>query len=210
MSRYLILLAYVGLLVLGWILHEPILVASSALVQTINPQQAETMIWSVAGIYALVSAIPFVPGAELGIALLVAFGGRVALLVYASTVISLTAAYSIGRLIPARLIGSFFKKLGLRRAGDLVTEVDATPPNLRIDYLSRNAPTGWSGTLLRYRYLALALAFNIPGNTLIGGGGGIAMVAGMTRMFSFGWFLLAVMIAVAPVPLLVFLFGFYA
>lgn len=35
------------------------------------------------------------------------------------------------------------------------------------------------------RYVALAVLLNIPGNVVIGGGGGIAFAAGMTRLFSF-------------------------
>ena len=43
----------------------------------------------------------------------------------------------------------------------------------------------------------------MPGNVLIGGGGGIAMVAGLSRLYSLAGFLLAVGVAVAPVPLAV-------
>jgi hypothetical protein len=45
---------------------------------------------------------------------------------------------------------------------------------------------------------------NLPGNMLVGGGGGIALVAGMTRLFSWPAFLLTVAVAVAPVPLLIY------
>jgi hypothetical protein len=40
---------------------------------------------------------------------------------------------------------------------------------------------------------------------VIGGGGGIALVAGLTRLFSLPAYVAAVAFAVAPVPLLVFL-----
>ncbi|NNL35816.1 MAG: hypothetical protein HKP35_08360 [Silicimonas sp.] len=54
---------------------------------------------------------------------------------------------------------------------------------------------------MRNRYLALAIAINVPGNSLVGGGGGLAFVAGASGLFSFPAFLLTIMLAVAPVPL---------
>jgi hypothetical protein len=42
---------------------------------------------------------------------------------------------------------------------------------------------------------------NIPGNIVIGGGGGIAMIAGLTGLYSFPRYLLTIAIAVAPIPL---------
>ena len=56
-------------------------------------------------------------------------------------------------------------------------------------------------------YLALAVALNIPGNYLIGGGGGIALFAGVSRLFSVPGFVITIMLAVAPVPLAVMIFG---
>jgi len=58
--------------------------------------------------------------------------------------------------------------------------------------------------LLRYRYVALAVAINTPGNVILGGGGGLALMAGLSRLFSPLPFLLTVLIAVLPVPLLFF------
>ena len=59
--------------------------------------------------------------------------------------------------------------------------------------------------LLRHRYLALGVAFNLPGNTLLGGGGGIALAAGMSGLYPLLAYVAVVAIAVAPVPLLVLL-----
>jgi hypothetical protein len=61
--------------------------------------------------------------------------------------------------------------------------------------------------LLRFRYLALAVAFNIPGNYLVGGGGGIALMAGVSRLYSVPGFLFTIALSVAPVPLAVLFFG---
>ena len=60
---------------------------------------------------------------------------------------------------------------------------------------------------MRHRYLAVAVALSIPGNSVIGGGGGISLVAGMSRLFGFSRFVLTLAVAVAPVPLLIVIFG---
>jgi hypothetical protein len=58
---------------------------------------------------------------------------------------------------------------------------------------------------MRFRWLALALLINMPGNTVIGGGGGIAMAVGYSRTFTYPAFLACAAVAVAPVPALVLL-----
>jgi hypothetical protein len=47
------------------------------------------------------------------------------------------------------------------------------------------------------------VALNLPGNTLLGGGGGIALMAGLSGLYPMPAYLTTVAIAVAPVPLLV-------
>lgn len=58
-----------------------------------------------------------------------------------------------------------------------------------------------------YRYVALALLINTPGNAMVGGGGGLSFAAGLSDVFTLPKFLLTISIAVLPVPLAVFLFG---
>ena len=81
----------------------------------------------------------------------------------------------------------------------------------RLKLLVQNSPSQVLPALVRHRYLALAVALNLPGNFLVGGGGGIALVAGVSRLYSVTGFMLtiaiAIAIAVAPVPLTVYLFG---
>jgi hypothetical protein len=52
----------------------------------------------------------------------------------------------------------------------------------------------------------IAIMLNLPGNALIGGGGGIGLIAGMSRLYPFPKFILLVSLAVTPLPLL-FLIG---
>jgi hypothetical protein len=49
--------------------------------------------------------------------------------------------------------------------------------------------------------------FNLPGNAALGGGGGIAMMSGFSRLFTFGGFVTAVAVAIAPVPLVILITG---
>ena len=44
----------------------------------------------------------------------------------------------------------------------------------------------------------------MPGTSLIGGGGGISFACGMSRNISLKFFLLTVVLAVSPVPLLAY------
>ena len=73
--------------------------------------------------------------------------------------------------------------------------------------LVAQSPKQFIPILLRHRYLAIAIALNTPGNALIGGGGGIALLAGASGLFSFWGFLLVLAVAVLPVPLLVMIVG---
>ena len=75
-------------------------------------------------------------------------------------------------------------------------------PGVELGVLSQNRLPSF---LSKYRYLTIALLFNLPGNYLIGGGGGISLACGISRRFSWKWFLLTVVLAVSPVPLLAFL-----
>jgi len=67
------------------------------------------------------------------------------------------------------------------------------------------APTGLGPIMLRHRYLLLMLALNLTGNSLVGGGGGIVFIAGLSGLFSYHGYLLAILIAVSPVPVFFFI-----
>lgn len=167
-----------------------------------------SMVMLATALYVLAAALPFVPGAEIGAALMMAFGVRIVLLVYSAMVAALLLSFLVGRFVPAAALAGVFGYLGLRRARLLVEHMDALPPEERLPFLISRAPTRIIPALLRHRYAAVILIFNIPGNTLVGGGGGIALLAGMSRLFTFMYFAVAVAVAVAPVPLLVVVTGY--
>jgi hypothetical protein len=145
-------------------------------------------------LYVLLLAAPFVPGAEIGLFLLIVMGAEAALPVYAATVTALVLSFLIGRLVPLRALVAGLRRMGMARTADMLSS--DTPP--------AGPPSSWAGGLLaqvlRHRCCALAVLFNMPGNALIGGGGGIALAAGASRVISVPAFFLTVLVAVAPVP----------
>lgn len=155
--------------------------------------------------YVVLTAFPFVPGVEIGLLLLVALGAPIAPVVYLATVLSLTLAFAAGRLVPEPRLAAAFGWLGLEKARRLVETLAPMTPDARAAHLSRTAPQRWAPFLLRYRLAAIALAINLPGSALFGGGGGVSLAAGMSRLVSFPQFLLTVCVAVAPVPLAIWL-----
>lgn len=158
-------------------------------------------------LYAVLLAVPFVPGAEIGLGLLAMLGPPIALLVYLCTVVGLSLSFIIGRLIPLSLLARLSRDVRLERTSRLLEAIAPLSKKQRMSYLTQKAPKRFLPLLVRYRYLALAVAFNIPGNYLIGGGGGIALFAGVSRLYSVPGFLLTTVLSVAPVPLAVMLFG---
>jgi hypothetical protein len=73
----------------------------------------------------------------------------------------------------------------------------------RLAHIVRNSPQRWMPWLLKHRVLALAALINLPGNALIGGGGGICMMVGMSRLLTLPKFVLGVALGVSPIPLMI-------
>jgi hypothetical protein len=134
-------------------------------------------------------------------------GAQGALAVYAGMVSALLLAFAAGRFVPVSWLATFFGALGLDRARGLVESSAELSLEERARFIEAHAPVRWVPFLLRNRYIALALVLNLPGNVVLGGGGGIAFAAGACRLFSTAGFLLTVLIAVAPVPIAFLVFG---
>lgn len=206
--RRLLFLALYATLIAGGILFGRWLMELVAFeLRPSNEPRVHAMLMAATAAYVVASAIPFVPGAEIGLALMLVLGPTTVILVYVSMVLALTLAYLVGRLVPHRVIAAMFHFFRLERARNLVLECAPLDTHERLALMTERAPRRIVPFLLRHRYVTLALAFNLPGNTLIGGGGGIALAAGMSGIYPFGAFLAVVMLAVAPVPLLLALTG---
>lgn len=153
--------------------------------------------------YALLLALPFVPGAEIGLALLALFGASIAPMIYVATLTGLSLAYLMGRLIPAQSTCGLLKRIGFLRLASLIEAADQDPDRRgSLDQIAAQTSGRVAARLARHRHLALAVLLNLPGNAILGGGGGIAMMAGLSRTISPLGFLATIIVAVAPVPLL--------
>jgi hypothetical protein len=160
-----------------------------------------------ASAYILLIALPFVPGVEIGLAIILLYGREILLLVYLCTLAGLSISFLAGRVLPAATIQRLLADLALRRASDFVGRASALGPHERLDLLLSRLPGRLGPLLRRYRYVALGVALNIPGNGVIGGGGGIVFLAGLSGVFSPPAMLLTLALAISPVPLFVLALG---
>ena len=161
-----------------------------------------TALWFAIVVYVLWMALPFVPGIELGLALMVMLGTRGVVLVYLCTLLSLSLSFTIGRLIPLNDFARFLGWLHLYKAQDLVLQLEPLNSEEKLNFLLRTAPSKVIPFLLKHRYLTIAIALNLPGNALIGGGGGIGLITGMSRLYPFPKYILLVSLAITPLPIL--------
>jgi len=161
-----------------------------------------TVVWFSIAVYVLWMAMPFMPGIELGLALMVMLGSKGVVLVYFCTLLSLSLSFAMGRLIPLKAFARFLGWLHLRKAQDLVRQLKPLNSEEKLDFLLGTAPSKVVPYLLKHRYLLIAIILNLPGNALIGGGGGIGLIAGMSRLYPFPKFILLVSLAITPLPLL--------
>ena len=155
-------------------------------------------------IYILLLSLPFVPGVELGILLMCVFGKEGIVFVYFATVAGLSLAFLVGRLIPQRWIDSGLEWLGKSRS--------CPSPSEEIDSLAecmsagpKHIPAWLKSYLVKYRYLSIAILVNLPGNYILGGGGGISIACGTSRRITWKGFIVTIILAVSPVPILVYL-----
>ena len=155
-------------------------------------------------IYVALLACPFVPGAEIGLMLLVFFGADLAAPVYLSTVAALCLSFFVGRQIPDSAAGAFLRRMGLAHAAEALVAYGNTPQvggSCRSRVGWRFGLSHWIARAMRFRGLTLAVLINTPGNVVLGGGGGIALTVGLGRLMPFRQFVVSVALAVAPVPL---------
>ncbi|MAO00413.1 hypothetical protein [uncultured Roseovarius sp.] len=158
-------------------------------------------------IYAVLIAIPFVPGIEIGLMVLAAGGGDIAPFVWLATASGLTMAYMVGCKVPYRWLHRVLLDLHLTRACRMLEEFETLSPPERAGFIAAQLPGRYLDWIVHYRYLHLAVLINVPGNSIIGGGGGIAFVSGLSGVFRAPLAVLTLFVATAPVPLTIWLFG---
>lgn len=199
----LVLAGFVGLYLVGRFVADMVVHQFDLVMHVRSEPTIHWLIMTASGIYVALMAIPFMPGAEVGLTMIMLFGAKICFLVYVSTVLALVPPYIVGRLIPAKYCALAFAFVGLTKAQKMIDRIAPLSSEQRLAYLLDNVPTRAGPFLIRHRYLALAVAINLPGNMIIGGGGGIAMLAGMTGVYSLPAYLVTVAIAVAPLPFII-------
>ena len=202
--RNLVRLVLIG--VLAWGIH---LLLGWATGQA-DQGHAQLQFWMLAGfllVYSALLAVPFVPGVEVGLTLMAMEGPWIAPWVYLATVLGLSIAYIAGEWMPHARLRQILADLNLRRAGAFLERVQPLGRTARLRLLQDRAPKWLRPLVCRFRYVLLAVVINLPGNALIGGGGGLLFMAGFSRLFQPAVVLLTIAAAVAPVPIAVWGFG---
>lgn len=165
------------------------------------------LVIGIVALYVLLMATPFMPGIELGLGLMMLLGNKGALLVYLATVAALSISFVVGRVVPPAWLRAVLDWLQLHRAAALIEQLEPLSAQQRMAFLDARLPPRAARLLLTHRYLAIALVLNLPGNAIIGGGGGIGLVVGMSRVLGYPGYLLLVSLAVAPIPIWYYFFG---
>lgn len=198
---------YAILIALGWFAGEQM---RDVVVPEMRPSTEPVIhrtIMTALAVYIVTAAIPFIPGAEIGFALLLLFGGQASFLVYIGMVGALLLAYTAARIVPLGPLAQAARWAHLTRAAVLLDELDAMPIKDRANVLSERMTGRFGEALLRNRFLFLIIVLNLPGNSVLGGGGGIAFMAGLSGLYGFVPYLICVLVSVAPIPLFFYLFG---
>ena len=159
------------------------------------------------GLYILLMTLPFMPGIEIGLTLMLFLGSKGVILVYCCTLIALSISFLIGQRIPLQKFAKFLGWLHLKKARDLILEMEPLTPSERVAILHKKAPARIVPHLLNHRYLAIALLLNLPCNAVIGGGGGIGLIVGMSGLITYTRYLLTIAVSISPVPIVIFLKG---
>ena len=157
-------------------------------------------------LYALLIAIPFVPGIEIGLSLLMLSGPELALPVWVATTFGLALAFIAGSRLPYAWLHRAFLDLHMAKACALLEKINPMTPKERAAHLQSYLPIRVGPLVTKYRYFALAILINIPGNFVIGGGGGIALLSGLSGLFRLPIAILTIALATAPIPFAVWLF----
>lgn len=136
-------------------------------------------------------------------------GGAAVPFVYIATLAGLMLAFLIGRQVDCVVFKRVMTDLHLTRISGLIEVIAPLNGPQRLQLLQDRLPHWMPPAVIRYRYGALAILLNLPGNAIIGGGGGLALVAGFSRLYGVKATMLTFAIAVSPVPIMVYFLDFH-
>ncbi|GHA40714.1 hypothetical protein GCM10008927_01180 [Amylibacter ulvae] len=206
---YAILRTIFRLLMLALIIAGIFWLMSWSMEMAKQTQSDHVMFGLIAGLiiaYIILISIPFVPGIEIALSLMLLHGPEIVLLVYAATVLGLLLAFLLGQFTPYRFLHKVFRDLHMRRACDLLQRIAPLSPSERVGLLRDQLPKPIRRFVIDGRYVLVGLALSIPGNALLGGGGGIMLIAGLSRLFTTPLIMIMLLIAVAPIPVAILVF----
>jgi hypothetical protein len=196
--------------------------ATRYLAQQMAAYRSPMTLWIAGAVYTILLAIPGVPGVEIGLLMILMFGGEGAIAVYALTILALNTSFAMGRWLPSVKWVRRWMPNDPHKAHDAnavydtnaAQHTDASPPaeqdaKLKL-VLQRSRAGRW---VLKFmstraglgRYVLVAFLLNMPGNFVLGGGGGIGLLCGLNRQFSWFGFFVMVALAAIPLPVLAFL-----
>jgi len=134
--------------------------------------------------YTILLVIPFVPGLEFGLIIMIVFGVAGVIAAWLGTVVGLSIAFAIGRMISRGPLGRLvLDKLKSDKRWER-----------KLESLQHSSKAPW-------RYVVLAGLVNLPGNSVFGGGGGISILCGFSGAFKFKPFALTMAFATLPIPI---------
>ncbi|WP_316016064.1 hypothetical protein [Roseobacter sp. HKCCA0434] len=201
----------IGLLILGWLILTVTVLVLEATGRTTLASDAlafaerhRLLPLVLVGLACLI-AMPFMPRVTLSLSVILLFGPDAAPLVWLAMIAGVTLAFLIGRHVPYRLTSRAFAAIGIADRAAAVAPGSGLDEAARLRLLLGDHR--WTRALVRWRYVAAALLPVLPGNMLLGGAGGLAMLTGLTRAFHPIPYALAVAIPLAPLPLAIWAFG---
>ncbi len=144
--------------------------------------------------YGLLLMLPFFPALEAGLLIMAMYGVDGVVGAYITTVVSLLLSFLLGYILMKNNHLAWVKNIARKNL--------KANPNKRLNKIMVKV----LNTLNVRPYFSLALLLNMPGNSLLGGGGGIAMMAGASGAVQFYKYSLTVLVATSIIPVLI-LFG---
>ena len=162
---------------------------------------------AVLALYAMLIAVPFVPSFQLSLAFMILQGPDQVWWIYGASVIGFFLPFLIGWLIPARHLTQSLQNIGLHKIAAVVMDAHALPLQDRLALITQMSPNWLKPLVNKGRYAAFFVALNFPGNVVIGGAGGILLVAGMSRLFYPPLVLCIIAFCISTVPIVVTVTG---
>ncbi len=157
--------------------------------------------------FAVLVSVPFMPSVNMAMALMILRGPDEVWAVYAASVAGLSFAFFYGYLVPHRILHIIFADIGFHRGTALIDRFAGMNRTERLAHIYEFTPNRIRGWLTKWRYLTIAIALNFPGSVVVGGAGGILLVAGMSRLFAPLQLMLTIALVLLPIPVAISVFG---